>query len=107
MNTIDLTDFLSLNLAMFVHLDEEDELDQLFSSLAETELDASLIRKQYTTSNNTLERATTANETSDTLESTTTLCSSNNDVASQVTCPSHDTQDHAQAMSSFATASKV
>ena len=106
MNTVDLADFLSSNLATFVRSDEEDELDQLFSSLAETELDASLIRKQYTASNNTLERATTANETSGTIEPTTTLSSSNNDVASQVACPSHDAQDHAQAMSSFATASK-
>ena len=73
MNTKDLTDFLSLNVATFVCSDEEDELDQLFSSLAETELDTSLIRKQYITSNNTLERATTANETSDSIEPKTTL----------------------------------
>ena len=99
MNNLDIDEFLSTNLATFKHSDqreEEDEVDTLFSSL--TELEESLIMRQYTTSSDNSGRTTvsTATKTGITMEPTTTLQVSSDDVCHQVACYSHDALDHAQ-----------
>ena len=108
-NNLDIDEFLSMNLATFVHSDqreEEDEVDKLFGSL--TELVESLITGQYTTSSENSGRTTisTATETSITMEPTTTLQASSNDVCSHVAYSSHDALDHAQPRMTFATVNK-
>ena len=88
MNNLDIDEFLSTNLATFKHSnqrEEEDEVDTLFSSL--TELEESLIMRQYTTSSDNSGRTTV---------STATKTGISNDVCRQVACYSHDALDHAQ-----------
>ena len=68
----------------------------------------SLITGQYTTSSDNSRRTTvsTATETGVTMEPTTTLQASSNDVFSQVACSSHDALDHTQPRMTFATVNK-
>jgi len=94
-----------MNLAMFVHSDqqeEEDEVDKLFSS--PMEIEESLISGQCTTSRDNSGRTTvsTASDIGITMEPTTNLQASSNDV----TYSSHDTLDHTQLRTTFATVNK-
>ena len=63
---------------------------------------------QYTTSSDNSGRTTvsTATETGITMEPTTTLQASSNDICSQVACFSHDALEHAQPRTTFATVNK-
>ena len=101
----DLTNFLSSSLAKFVRSEEEDEIDQLFRSLTDTELGAEISATKQHTVSSIPDRAATA-ATTETLEATEPTTSLNSDVLSKVACPSRDALNHTRDHTPFATASK-